>query len=186
MEPHPEGRGRPRGCGARPRSSCPLQWSRIPKDAEGSEEAKAVEASAYPLQWSRIPKDAEGRSDIRSRSRRSGSFNGAASRRTRKAAQTQACSSRSSGFNGAASRRTRKDRRASRSSCACPRGFNGAASRRTRKVCRSPRRGDRLRGGFNGAASRRTRKGARLRPAGRRAGLASMEPHPEGRGRAGS
>ncbi len=111
-----------------------------------------------PLQWSRIPKDAEGSQGRAPGCRRTPGFNGAASRRTRKACGCAAGgSSRCSSFNGAASRRTRKART----------GLNTPPRRSTLQWSRIPKDAE-------GSITLFDPDGEFL---------ASMEPHPEGRGR---
>ena len=165
--------------------------------------AHASHVSCGELQWGRVQTDAEGRRRASTapsmprfngaaskRTRKAGAgtscawticcFNGAASKRTRKGIHPRGYPGDYCSFNGAASKRTRKDvpphgGRSTRLS------FNGAASKRTRKESASANDSD-VATSFNGAASKRTRKDnpddLRCKPS-----AASMGPRPNGRGR---
>ncbi len=137
-----------------------LQWSRIPKDAEGSLTPTRTTRDS-PLQWSRIPKDAEG------------AASGSPSDTTRKL-QWSRIPKDAEG--GAAQQRSVRRGRASMEPHPEGRGRSAASSRPSRRSAAS----------FNGAASRRTRKVDHADRAARRHVDASMEPHPEGRGRGSS
>ncbi len=207
-----------------------LQWGRIPKDPEGrplvAVHVQRVRASMGPdpegsgraivfapapyararLQWGRIPKDPEGWPARPSSAPRC-CFNGAGSRRIRKASNRGTTGTGRVSFNGAGSRRIRKVAARRRGQ---GQGFRASmgpdpegSGRRTRRASGAP--GSRC---FNGAGSRRIRKEGSLHtprmsalvvlqwgripkdPEGQRTvhgldreGLASMGPDPEGSGR---